>query len=179
MHRISLLLLCILMQISVSPAQNNFSEAIGTLGRERSLAEDGASILKHYAPLDIEGRSLYAQGKAAFDEVIEQFLADLAAGHDPQLSPELRTKVEQAVARRLAFSQRVVAVTKEQVPQGAKAGWADALAIGAGELVKQIISGSIMIWREWRTANGDRRKEMAERVEAQRWRSFADIPPEK
>ena len=177
MHRTLLLTLSIAMSAPAYVfAQTTFSEAIGVLGRERTLAEDGVSILKRYAPDDIEGRSFYARAKAAFDEVIEQLLADLAAGHDPQLSHEFRMKVESAVDGRLAFSQRVAAVTKDRIPQGAKAGWVDALAVGAGDLVKQTIWGSILIWREWRSANAERRKDMEQRVYAQRWRIFADIP---
>ena len=156
-------------------AQLSFSEAIGTMGSERTLAEDGASLLKRYASDDFEGRSLYAKAKAASDELIEQLLADLAQRRDPKLSESLRAKIEQAVERRLMFSQHVDTVMKRVFAQGAKPGWADALAVGAGELVKQVMLGGVAIWREGQSASAERRRDMATRLEAQRWNLFANI----
>jgi hypothetical protein len=158
-------------------AQESFSAAIGVLASERSLAEQGAAFLKAYAPDDIDGRALYAQAKAAFDGLIEQLLADLAQARDPQISDGFRTQVQRAVERRLAFSERVDADMKQAVPQGAKPGFADALAASAGELVKQIFAGGVSVWHEWRDASADRRREISARIEAQRWRPFADIQP--
>jgi hypothetical protein len=152
------------------------AEAIGVLSHERGLAEQGASFLRGHAPDDVEGRALYAQAKAAFDGLIDQLLADLAQGRDPQTTPELRAQVERAVEQRLAFSRHVDAVLKRVVPENAKPAWADALAATAGELVKQIFAGGVLIWREARAARSERRKEIAIRLEAQRWKPFAEIP---
>jgi hypothetical protein len=153
-----------------------FADAIETLAHERSLAEQGVSFLKRYAPQDIEGRALYAQAKAESDGLIERLLADLAQGREPKPSSELSARLERAVEERLAFSRRVDAVLKRAVPEGAKPGWEDALAKSAGELVKQIFGGVIAIWHEWRSGSAERRRDMATRVEAQRWKPFADIP---
>lgn len=154
-----------------------FSDAVGVLGQERSYAESGAALLKAYAPGDVEGRASYAQAKAAFDSLIEQLLADLAQHRDPQVSAVFRERLEAAVTKRIAFSEHVDEVLKAKVPQGAKPGLVDALAKAPAELVKELFAGGIAIWHEWGHANADRRREIATRLEAQRWKPFADIAP--
>jgi hypothetical protein len=158
-------------------AQDDFSEVIGTLSRERTLGEAGVSVMKRFAPEDLEGHLQYARTKAAFDELIDQLLADLAQGKDPNISPKFREKVQHAVDNRIAFSKRITKVIEDRVPPGAKAGWPDLLAAagGAGDLIKQLVSSGILISQEWRTANNDRRKRLVTRIEAQRWKAFADI----
>jgi hypothetical protein len=152
-----------------------FSEAIGTLGQERSYAEFGAATLKSYAPTDIDGRQLYAEAKAAFDGLIDQLLADLAQNSDPTLSPTFRDRLDVAVNKRVAFSQHVDQVVKAKLPEGAKPGWVDALAKMPADLVKELFAGGISIWREWRGASKDRREQITTRLEAMRWKPFADI----
>jgi hypothetical protein len=62
------------------------------------------------------------------------------------------------------------------VPENAKPGLSDALAKTVPEVIKQLFAGGIAIWREWRTAGKERREQIANRLEAQRWKPFADIP---
>lgn len=177
MHRRTLLAFgAVMVGGTPAKAQDNFSRAIGVFASERSLAEQDASFLKAYAPEDIDARALYARAKAAFDGLIEQLLADLAQGHDPAVSDLFRAQVDQAIDRRLEFSRQVDADRKRVLAEGAKPGWADALAASAGELVKQVFDGGIAVWNEWRTASAERRKEMATRLDAQRWKPFAEIP---
>jgi len=156
----------------------SFAEAIGTLGTfrgERSYAEDGAATLKALAPGEIEGRQLYAQAKAAFDGLIEQLLADLAQNRDPKLSPVFNERLEAAVNKRVAFSQHVDGAVKAMLPEGAKPGLLAALAKVPAALVKELFDGGVSIWREWRGAGKDRRDQIATRLEALRWKPFADI----
>jgi hypothetical protein len=153
----------------------SFSDAMGTLGQERSYAEFGAATLKSYAPGDIDGRQLYAQAKAAFDGLIDQLLADLAQNQDPTLSPAFRDRLDAAVNKRVAFSEHVDRVVKAKLPEGAKAGWIDALANVPADLVRELFAGGVSIWHEWRGASKDRREQIATRLEATRWKPFADI----
>ncbi len=153
----------------------SLAEAVGTFGLERSYAEDGAATLKAVAPGDFEGRQLYAQAKAAFDGLIEQLLADLAQNRDPNLSPVFGERLEAAVNKRVAFSQHVDQAVKARLPKGAKPGMLAALAKVPAALVKELFAGGISIWREWRNAGKDRRDQIATRLEALRWKPFADI----
>ncbi len=153
-----------------------FTEAVGVLAEERGLAEHGASLLKRHAPEDIEARALYAQAKAAFDGLIERLLAELAQGHEPKASVELRARLDHAAERRLAFSRRVDEALRRALPEGAKEGWEEAVARTAGEVVARLLEGLVGAWREWRAGGAERRRDMAARVEAQRWRGWADIP---
>lgn len=158
-------------------AEPSVSDAIDTLSQERGYAEFGAGILKAYADDDIEGRRLYAEAKAAFDGLIEQLLADLAQDRDPTLSPAFSETLDAAVSKRLAFSQHVDEIIKSKLPKGAKPGLADALAKAPGQVIKALVDGGISIWREWHGAGKDRRDQIAERLEALRWKPFADIAP--
>lgn len=158
-------------------AEPSFSDAIDALAQERSYAEFGAGILKVYADDDIDGRRLYAQAKAAFDGLIEQLLADLAQDRDPSLTPAFSETLDAAVTKRMAFSQHVDEIITAKLPKGAKPGLADALAKAPGEVIKALVDGGISIWREWHGAAQERREQIAERLEAQRWKPFADIAP--
>jgi hypothetical protein len=152
-----------------------FSEAIGALGEERSTAESGAALLKRYAPQDIESRALSAQAKASFDGLIEQLLADLAQNRDPQISQAFRERLEIAATKRVTFSERAAQVLNARVPVGAKPAWLAAIAAIPADLVKALFEGGIAIWREWRGASTERRKQMTTQIEALRWKPFADI----
>jgi hypothetical protein len=154
-----------------------FSDAIETLGQERNYAEFGAGILKAYADDDIEGQRLYAEAKAAFDGLIELWLTDLAQDSDPALSPAFSQHLSAAVGRRVEFSRHVEEIVKSKLPKGTKPGLADALAKAPGEVIKALVDGGISIWRQWNGAGKEQREQIVDRLEAQRWKPFADITP--
>jgi hypothetical protein len=162
-------------------AEPTFSEAIGLLSQERTYAESGAAIVKQYAPNDIEARRLYADAKGAFDGLIEQLLADLAQNNDPELSAAFRERIDAAAVKRVAFSRRVDEVVKPSVPEGARPAilvtLAEALAKAPAELIKQLFDGGMTIWKEWRGVSTERRKQITTRIEARRWKPFAEIAP--
>jgi hypothetical protein len=152
------------------------SEAIGRLAQERSQAEEVAALLKKFESGDMDGRALYAQAKAAFDGLIEQLLTDLAQGRDPKVSPAFRASLDAAAAKRAAFGAHVDAVVKAHVPVGGKPGWLALLGQDPAELVKAVTKSGVTIWHEWRTADAERRRDIAARIEAQRWKPWTDIP---
>jgi hypothetical protein len=162
-------------------AEPTFSEAIGLLSQERTYAEGGVALVKQYVPNDIEARRLYADAKGAFDGLIEQLLADLAQNRDPSLSGAFRERLDAAVVKRVAFNQRVEAVLKANVPEGAKPAileaLAEALAKAPTELIKQLFDGGMAIWKEWHGVSTERRKQITTRIEAQRWKPFSEIGP--
>ena len=92
-RRALLAVAALLAQPAGAWAQTGFSDAIGVLASERSLAEQGAAFVKGHAPDDIDAHALYAQAKAAFDGLIEQLLADVAQGDDPQVTADFRAQV--------------------------------------------------------------------------------------
>ena len=160
-----------------SRAEPTFSDAVGMLGQERSYAEAGAALVKRYSPDDIEARRLYAEAKAAFDGLIEQLLADLAQNKDPTLSTLFRARLEAATAKRFAFSEHADKLLRVNVPEGAKPSIVDALAKVPAELVKELFAGGMAIWKEWRGIGAEQRKQVASRLESQRWKPFSEIAP--
>jgi hypothetical protein len=173
--------LVLIWPIFCRAADPTFSEAVGLLSQERSYAESGAALVKQYAPNDIEARKLYAEAKGAFDSLIEQLLADLAQNRDPGLSGVFRERLDAAAMKRVAFSERTNQVLKANVPEGAKsavlAALAESLAKAPAELIKQLFEGGLAIWKEWRGVSTERRKQITTRIEAQRWKPFAEIAP--
>ena len=97
---------------SLSPAAvsqaNPLAEAIGYLKREQSLAESYAGLLKGFGKQDLgtyaRGIQRYAEAKAEFDGLLEQFLAALLQGESPDTSAAFQQKLEQAATRRVAFT---------------------------------------------------------------------------
>jgi hypothetical protein len=153
------------------------SQAVGRLARERSFAESGAGLLKQFAAGDraamIQGQRLYADAKASFDELIVQLQTDLDQGTMPEGSAALRMALEAAVERRLAFSRHVDASVR--IEPGAKPAILDALAGGAGDIVTGVLQAAVAIWKEYRAGDELRRKSIATRLEAQRWKAFGEV----
>ena len=155
---------------------NDLSEAIGRFARERSQAEAEAALLKRHAPDDPEAPALYAEAKAGFDGLIEQLLADLAQHHSPDMSPRFRAALQNAADRRAAFSAHAAAMLRVRLPTGAKFDLLGTLEAIPAALVKAVVDSGIAIWREIHNANAERRRDIASRLEAQRWRPWAAIP---
>jgi hypothetical protein len=180
-HLWPVIVLLLISPIFCHGAEPTFSEAIGLLSQERTYAESGVALVKQYAPNDIEARRLYAEAKGAFDGLIEQLLADLAQNRDPGLSTVFRERLEAAAVKRITFSRRVNEVVKPSIPEGAKPAilitLAEALAKAPAELIKQLFDGGMAIWKEWWGVSTERRKQITTRIEAQRWKPFAEISP--
>jgi hypothetical protein len=110
-----------------------WQDAVGTLARERELAEGGARLLKAHAAGDAaamaRGEQLYSKAKAASDELVERLLMAVQEGDDPGRSTSLQQAATEAVERRLAFTRHV----EERLPraEGTRAaevaGWLDLL----------------------------------------------------
>jgi hypothetical protein len=164
--------------VGAQEAPLTLGQAVGRLARERSFAESGAGLLKRYAAGDpaamLEGQKLYDAAKASFDELVTWLQTDLDAGTVPSASPELQQALQAAVEQRLAFSRYVDGAVK--VEPGARAGVADALAQGAGAIIKGVLDGALAIWQEYHKADQLRRQAITNRIEAQRWKPFGEVP---
>lgn len=155
----------------------DLSEAVGLLAEERTFAESGAGFLKGYTADDrralIQGQRLYAEAKAASDGAIERLLVVLAEKREREATDNLRRVFEDAVARRLAFSEHVNHALPDLA--GSRNVLLDALAKPAVDLVKGLTDGGLTIWKEVRRADEVRRQSITSRIEAQRWRPFAEV----
>src|SRR3954451_4090405 len=156
----------------------SLGQAVGRLARERSFAESGAGLLKRYAAADpaavLQGQKLYDAARASFDELVTWLQTDLDAGTVPTASPELQQALQAAVEQRLAFSRFVDDAVK--VEPGARAGVADALAQGAGAIIRGVLDGALAIWQEYHRADQLRRQAITNRIDAQRWKPFGEVP---
>jgi hypothetical protein len=164
---------------------SGWQDALGTLARERELAESGAGLLKAYARDDAaamaRGQELYAKAKAASDELVERLLVAVREGDDPGTSPSLRTATSEEVQRRLAFTRHVEGYlprAEEGRRSVAAAGWLALLepAKVAGEVVRALVEGAVKVWTTWREGRELDRQAIATRLAAQRWRAFVDVP---
>ena len=52
----------------------------------------------------------------------------------------------------------------------------DALAQGAGAIVKGVLDGALAIWQEYHKADQLRRQAITNRIDAQRWKPFGEVP---
>lgn len=157
-------------------AQSRLSQAVGQLGEERSHAESGVAFLKRdvtdQAKLG-EGQRLYTDAKAAFDGLIETLLAELAQGRDPHVGPGFQTKAKRAVEKRRVFSRYVEAnLLKRDGTRGLIGNW---LGKASADIIRAVVDGAVLIWKTWREGDAEERRQIATRLEAQRWKPFADI----
>jgi hypothetical protein len=162
---------------SRAAAQDGLPDLVGQLARERSYAEQGAALLKTWMKKPsavLQGQRLYADAKTASDEAIAYLAAALAASEEPNQDKALRQKLEAAAEKRLAFSHYVDASLDALA--GKKNVVADALTKTAGEVVKGLIGAAVDIWKVNQATDTVRRETMRHQVEAERWRSFGEVP---
>lgn len=162
---------------------SGWQDAVGTLARERELAEGGARLLKAVAAGDTaataRGEQLYSKAKAASDELVERLLMAIQEGDDPGRSTALQEATTEAVERRLTFTRHVEARLPRA--EGTKAvevaGWLALLGpIKAGaEAAKALAEAASVLWKTWREGRELRREAVSARVGAQRWRAFGDV----
>lgn len=162
---------------------SGWQDAVGTLARERELAEGGVRLLKGHAAGDAaamaRGEQLYVRAKAASDELVERLLIAVQEGDDPGRSDPLQQATTEAVERRIAFTRHV----EEHMPraEGARSvtvlAFLGALAAAkpAAETVKVSAEAASVLWKTWREGRELRRQAVSTRIGAQRWRAFGDV----
>jgi len=158
-------------------AQGGVPDLLGQLARERSYAEQGVALLKTWVKKPstiLQGQRLYKDAKSASDEAIAYLAGALTVSEEPDRDEALRRKLETAVERRIAFSRHVDASLDALA--GKKNLVVDALAKTAGEVVKGLIGAVVDVWKTLRAADAVRRETLRHQVEAERWRSFGEVP---
>jgi hypothetical protein len=156
-------------------AEDGIADLLGQLGGQKSAAESGVALLKRWVKKPaaiIQGQKLYGEAKAASDEAIDYLLGAFRLGEKPD-AEALRHKVEVVAERRLAFSRHVDA----SLPPEAR-GKKDVLGLGqaAGDIVKTLVTSSVDVWKTLRASDDARRETLQHQVEAERWRSFGEVP---
>jgi hypothetical protein len=66
-------------------------------------------------------------------------------------------------------------VLREQ-SEGTRNLWVALLTQGIGDAVGSTIEAGVAIWQEYRRADEVRRQTIASRIEATRWRDYAEVP---
>ncbi len=152
-------------------------DAFKVLGREQSLAEGYAFILKESGKEDFskyaEGIKLYADAKAEFNGLIELMKKKLNKGEPFDESPEFDNTLKTAVDNRVSFTNYI----SEEIigdDKGTK-GFPVAIIGSASELFKVIMDAGISIWKEYRSANETRRRELLDQIEGLKWKAFHEI----
>lgn len=155
----------------------SLGDAVGRLAEQKTLAESHGTLLKqHVADQSalIDGQRLYDEARAKFDALIRQLVLDLTRASEPKDSAELRRALDDAIARRVAFSELV----SERLPD--REGARDALGIGdaakaVAEVVNTLIQAAVDIWKEHRRGNELKQETIRNQVEATRWRPFDEL----
>jgi len=149
-------------------------EGIRVLGREKSLAEQFLVLLNDFGRKDVaqyaQGITLYAQAKADFDGLISELEHTLDQSQPPDQSAEFRAALEEAVRKRVAFTDYITGTVLVQT-DGTRSGIGDYIKV-VPDLVKALTDAGISIWREFH-ANGEaKRKELRQELETLRWPPF-------
>jgi hypothetical protein len=145
------------------------SDGIRAIAREKSLAEQFLAILNDFGRKDVgqyaTGVTRYAEAKADFDGLISQLEYELAQSRAPNQSEAFEAAVNDAVAKRVAFTSFV---TDTIVPhtEAAQKGVVGDFIKGGADLVKVLTDSSIAIWREFRSAGDARRKEIRQELDS-------------
>jgi hypothetical protein len=155
--------------------------AVDRLAREKTLAEGCASILKTFgdhAPMArVQGQRLYARAKADVDGLIALLKADLAGQRSPADIPALSQRLEAVPKQRQALCRHVDGAVGMAVRrQRGRTRPADLLAEGSGGAASSMIDAAVHIWNAYRDVDHLGRATIISRIEATRWRPYAEIP---
>lgn len=163
--------------VAAQKATMTFGDAIAVLATNRSQAEQAAALLKRFRPDDAQGRQLYADAKAKFDGLISGLAASIATEGSATISPAVQQSLNSAVASASAFGAYIKDIVQALTPKGGKSPvvWAALLADPA-KLLTALTEAGLAIFGAASKASKERRSEMVQRVEQERWQLFGDIP---
>jgi hypothetical protein len=153
------------------------SEGFRVMAREKALAEQFLVIMNDFGRKDItqyvRGITLYAEAKAEFDGLLTELEHELEQAMAPNQSEKFAAVLEEAVAKRVAFTSFV---TDTLIPHtdGAQRRFVviGDFIKGAAELVRVLADAGLAIWHEFRSGNEARRKEIKQELESLRWPQF-------
>ena len=143
------------------------------------MGENAATLLGRFGRTDktllIEGERLYTAAQAAFNGLIAQLQFELAEARKPSESQAFAQALSIAMDRRKAFLAFVAERISHDVSakSGMEAMIAGALAASVGDLISGVTEAAVTLWGEVRKAKQERRDEIRDRLEAERWPPFA------
>lgn len=154
-------------------------DTIRVLAEERVLGESAAAQVQRTSAPDsaqlAEGERLYSAAQAAFNGLIAQLQLELIETRRPSESAAFAQALAAAVQRR----QALLAFVDQRLPRlkGARdlGDFAGALASNLSELISNVTEAAVTLWEAWRQARQERRDEIRDRLEAERWRPFAVV----
>jgi hypothetical protein len=165
-----------LLRLSTEISAQETSDGIRVLAREKSLAEQFLVIMNDFGKKDItqyaQGIVLYAQAKAEFDGLITQLEDQLEQSKAPNESKQFNTVLDEAVAKRVAFTSFVTGTIVPPTDTTQKSIVGDFIKGGA-DLIKALGDAGLSIWREYRSARDTRRNEIKQELETLRWPQFS------
>jgi hypothetical protein len=165
-----------------APENDNFSDAIGFLAKEKSLAKSYAEILVEFREENIdkygEGIALYANAKAECDGLIEQLKVNLIKGSDLDGSSDFQNKLKNAAEQRVAFTSFVTDNFIGNDPTKKNPIILAAIA-SAPELIDALTKVGKAIWQEYRNVNAQQKKEILDLLNTQKWKEFNEIKEAK
>ena len=165
-------------------AESSYAEAVGLMRSEQTLGEAGAGLLKTFAKDDmatkVQGIKLYALAQAQFNKLIETLKGRLIKGEDLANSKLFQEALDQAVKKRVAFTEfvddKVLSLSQEGTKSfAAVLGSADILK-SVAELMKVLKDAGLEIWREYRTADKEHRQQIKDQLDSLMWRSYGEVP---
>jgi hypothetical protein len=177
-------ILALLLAACTAAQSSGLTEALGLMERERTLGEANAGLLKTFASDDAatlaRGIQLYAQAQADFNALIATLKAELIAEGELDEGQDFPADVQRAARQRVAFTdyveEKVLSQTEEGTRSlGAVLGGADAIS-GVAELIEVLGGIGLDIWREYRAADQEQRRQILEQLDALKWRSFGEVP---
>jgi ABC-type sugar transport system substrate-binding protein len=167
-----------LVILSCNPglAAQETSDGVRVMAREKSLAEQFLVIMNDFGKKDMtqyaKGITLYAQAKADFDGLITQLEDQLVQSKPPNESEKFETVLNEAVAKRVAFTSFVTDTIIPRTDTTQKSIVGDFIKGGA-DLIKALSDAGIAIWHEYRSAGETRRNEIKQELETLRWPQFS------
>jgi hypothetical protein len=122
------------------------------------------------------GIRLYAQGQADFNALVETLKAELIAGGELGEAKGFPADAQRAARQRVAFTdyveEKVLSQSEEGIRSvGAFLGGAHAVS-SLAELIEVLGGIGLDIWREYRAADQEQRRQIPEQLDALKWRSF-------
>ena len=154
-------------------AGDAIGNAIGEFARQKTTAEEMASLLKQNASGTkmIQGAIRYAAAKSAFDKLIEKLDYQLERPESPDSSSAFQGELQAAAEKSDDFTKYVQDTLLGGKQEGTKGFSIEPIS----GLLKGLTDAGVTIWREWRTASKEKQELIRQQIERQRWRSFADI----
>jgi hypothetical protein len=157
-------------------AEETWRRTVQELAVARERGETCSGLLKSFGDeaTQLDARLLYAEAKAGFNSFIEELLFAINVGES--FDAALGTPAD--VERARASLEELCRLAHDNLPSqtGSKNVLADVFK-GSATIVSSLIDGAVALTKMHDETDRLRRREIATRIEAQRWIDYQDVPP--